>query len=185
MRYIVTTCLLIPAVLLPLTRITSAARRPTVWYNCYLKLDAAHPSHILQRACYTVPIQKKHTRQTGWHITRTHVSARLIHSVRYPTFAAVKPAPAPTPTAPQGQSMWLFVTGYSWGCGAGYGVTSSGTVPGVGTVASNVLPLGAHIYVPSLRYQGVVLDRGAPLDLFAPDCATTYGYTGLRQVIVF
>jgi len=190
MRYIVMSCLVIVAVLVPLSRGTAAAPKPAVWYNCYLHVKAPDSTRVVARSCYTVPIHRQHTKQIGWRITRTHIWPRLIHSVRYPTFY-VKPKPTPTPartqapTQPSGQSVWLWVTGYSWGCGAGYSLTSAGTEPGIGTVASNIFPLGTRVYVPSLGYQGVVLDRGAPLDLFAPSCAETYGYTGLRQVIVY
>lgn len=158
------------------------------WYSCLLHLDRRTSTRVVPRTCKTHAMPRHHRSPTGWWIDRTLLSPHIVHSVRYPRFATsvgVQTAGGSyTPAAGGSYAIWLYVTGYSWGCGTPNGVTASGTVPAVGTVASDVLALGTHVYVPSLGYSGVVLDRGAPLDLFAPDCAATYGYTGWREVEV-
>lgn len=175
--------LIIPLLCLALVpAVTHAAHPRPAWYACRIAVNAH--GRLAERACYTIPMVRHHRRVVGWTIRRARLSRDLIRSVRYPRFATRKVKAAPVQAAPHTTSLWLYVTGYSWGCGTPNNLTASGTIPAVGTVASDVLPMGTHVYVPSLGYSGTVLDRGAPMDLFAADCAATYAYTGYRLVYV-
>jgi 3D (Asp-Asp-Asp) domain-containing protein len=165
--------LLAPLVLLLALIQTAHASTPPQWIKCYQHLDWTTETKVLRTECHAYAIPREHRPVVG-HWTKTvRQSPHVVRVTRYPTF--VRPQPHP---APQGRAMWLWVTGY---CLTGY--TATGTVPGSGTIASNVLPMGTHVYVPSLGYSGTVLDTGAPLDLWAP-CQQTYTFTGYRLVYV-
>src|SRR5438309_6274673 len=122
-----------------------------------------------------------HLRLSGVVVIRTWRYPILHRRTPPPTARAVPPARARV-TAPVGPVLLgsYPITAYSWGCGAYGRPTSSGVMPAVGIIASDVIPQGTRVLVvaDSYRYVGTVLDTGqggGGLDLFVSSCAAAYG----------
>jgi hypothetical protein len=121
------------------------------------------------------------------HFTDAENRVGWVHRCIRPKGAPRRPPPPPTAVTPRSYHLALYVTGYSWGCGA-TGNTADGSPAQMGDIASTNPALWHHsIVVPSLGYSGYVNDIGGVpggIDLFAPSCSAALTYTGLRDVVV-
>jgi 3D (Asp-Asp-Asp) domain-containing protein len=170
----------------------AAALHTPHWRSCFVHLDWKTMRRVTQRTCqyHWMPrFRGKHI--TGHRKTCARQSPHVIRCVRLPEFVTpparqlIPPQPMGSTESMRGYWETAHVTGYCLS-----GMMADGQYVHWGAVASNVLPMGSRVTIPSLGFAGAIEDRGDAtmgaigLDVWTPDCAQAYTFTGWRTVFV-